>query len=84
MELGGAWTKLEKRVWLKHIVIEKNIYFIMYSVLPAHQRRALDLSDGYGPPCHCWKLKAGPLGEQPASALNLQAVSAAQKLLTFN
>lgn len=42
----------------------------MYSVLPAYmpigQKRAPDLNmAGCEPPCGCWELNSGSLGEQP-------------------
>jgi len=39
--------------------------YTSYSLLPAGQKRALDLiTDGCEPPCGCWKLNSGPLEEQ--------------------
>jgi hypothetical protein len=39
--------------------------YVLCSCLQTHQKRASDLvTDGCEPPCGCWDLNSGPLGEQ--------------------
>jgi hypothetical protein len=46
-----------------------------------HQKRALDpITDGYEPPCGCWKLNSGPLEEQ---SVLLTAELSLQTLMSF-
>jgi hypothetical protein len=49
--------------------------------MPEGQKRAPDLIlDGYKPPCGCWELNSGPLGEYQCSEIPLSHLSSPSHL----